>query len=209
MCWRRCTVVLSVVGVLCSTAAAGPILSGDVELVSAPPSLLLGAYESSLARLFFEGVFTVTTQTTVNIVNPGTYDYYPGTAVLGPGTYMSWFLHLDPPATSYVPARGTIQFEQAIAALIGTDAELNSSLASFGRPGTLYPTTENPHATDFGPPGDDVVTLSADMLTLTIDWSALPHEDQLRILTSVPEPASTLTLSIGLVLLALARRIRR
>lgn len=84
---RRCVAGSFLLAVFSFTLAAGPILFGDVGLVSAPASILLGAYESSTVRLFSEGVFTVFTDTTVNIITPGTYDYYPGTAVLGPGTY--------------------------------------------------------------------------------------------------------------------------
>lgn len=114
--------------------------------------------------------------------------------------------------TTLTLATGSIVFDKIIPAMIGTDAELNSSLASFGHPGTVYATL-TPHGVDFGPSasGADAVTLSSDRLTVSFDWTAWPHQDQLRILTEydVPEPASVLTLVGGLALMGFARRLWR
>lgn len=184
--------------------SAAPVLTGQIEFVPAPPSLLVGEFESSTyIRLLFERGVTTTADTTVNIVTPGVFTSNPGTATLGPGTYASWILHFDAlgePAG--LGLAGTVRFQLPVLALISNFAQLNATHTAFGAPGTTYPTTQ--HQVDFGTPFD-TVTLSSDRYGVEVNWSTGSFVDEMRILTATPEPGTCSVVVVGLMLVACGR----
>jgi hypothetical protein len=127
----------------------------------------------------------------VDISAPGTYGPLPslvnGIPTLTPSTLAagtvvhSYFLHFDPvgaPGTE-LTIQGSITFDTDILGIVIFTNPLISSDAGLGVPGTLYST-----GAQRGLEEGDVVSLSADRRTLTVQLHALSSTvDQLRVIT--------------------------
>jgi hypothetical protein len=126
-------------------------------------------------------------------------------ATLQPGTIVnSYALHFDVVGSlatqNAKEAVGSITFTDDVLGLIALSDTLNSTNASLGLSGVLY-SSGTDHGLELNPAGggtSDVVTLSADRRTVTVDLQNASFPDDLRIVTAVPEPAS-LTLAAMLI----------
>jgi hypothetical protein len=184
-------------------------VSGDVEQIAAPSSVVSGAIESStLVRVFLERQnFTLADALEVDFTAPGHYDQIPELPVPSPtiaaGTRVdSYFFHADPAGGSGQTYDGSVTFTTDILGVILFNPDNNPKLREtdllLGHPATTYPPAGN-DTRDIEFDGSDEITLSADRRTLTFHLVTLPSPmDQLRVITAesvdapvgVPEPAS-------------------
>jgi hypothetical protein len=198
----RCSlVVFGLVTAAASPSVAGSIVSttGAVTQVAPPPSVQEGARQSDTQLIVFNerSDFALTGNVSVNLSAPGTANstnsYNPSPATIPSGTLADIYLfHSDPVSASenYV---GTATFNTPILGVIATLDLLNATDASLGHPGTLYPTGQ----TNRGLESPDSVILSADRLTLTLNFTTTTFIDEIRVITSVPEPPSLVLGAIG------------
>ncbi len=212
---------VAVIGVLFAfNAARASIISTTPSVVEipAPPDVRVGALESDTQIVAFAErlAFTLAQDLPANITNPGTSPD-GGVPNLSPGTIPagtaidSYFVHFDSLGAneeSPVGIAGTITFSHDILGLIVNSGALDNTDNVIGVPGLLYPTVNN-RGLELTP-GDnalDIVTLSADRRTVTLNLLNAISVDQLRVITAVPEPSTWLLLAIGLCALV-ARRLR-
>ena len=221
-------IVVVVVCMLIGRADGAIALTGNIESVSPPASVVVHAYESdALARIFIERQsFTLPTNLTVDFTATGTYD---GTAdlpaikpVIASGTVLdSYFVHADNLSSQGLREySGTITFDVEILGVVLTNLAATRLLSTadgiVGYPGTTYPpTAEGARDVELGLGSQlDQLTLSADRKTLTFHLATEQSADQFRILTApstaaVPEPASVTIMLVGLVIGAVAHGRRR
>ncbi len=212
---RFTTLVASWVGtaLLAGPASAGIInTTGAFVEISPPGSVELGALESNTEIFAFAEMLGVWLEgdLPVDITSPGVYasadDLTPG--LIFPKMPVDiYFLHSDPVGSDTVTLLGSITFDQDILGIIVLSAGLDATDATLGYPGTVYPTGLSGRGLDFAGSNFDILTLSEDRRTITVDWRTGTKVDHIRIITAVPGPG-------GLALLALAglvgaRRRRR
>ncbi|MEK6238987.1 MAG: hypothetical protein N2C14_30090, partial [Planctomycetales bacterium] len=104
----------------------------------------------------------------------------------------SYLLQLDPIGRlqkrdpNKARVMGQITFDRPIIGLIGSSAKLTATDAAFGHPRGDYGNAprgiEPPRARDHSGSGRDVVVLSQDQRTLSLDLSAGSAVDQIRVL---------------------------
>lgn len=204
-----------------STTLAGIVtMSGQVEFISSPPSdVRSNQWESDThARIFQERQsLTLTQPVSVDVTLPGTVRLAPddlSPATIGVGTVLnSYYLHLDSVADNFIDLRGSITFDSDIIGVITgvkdgiTSNDFGSSLALsnsiLGRVGLSY----SRGATDLLP--QDFFTITPDLRTLTFRLTTAPGDDNLRIITSVPEPSGFLLMLSTIPLLSLSMRRKR
>jgi hypothetical protein len=185
-------------------------LSGDVVEIAAPaaPAVLSGALQSdSEMRVFFESKFLPGAAIPVDVASPG--GIY-GNNNTSPGSVSgfevsSYFVHFDP-VTSAI-GRASISFDHDIVGLILTDATLDAT-DSLGAVGTAYPTGLFGRRVEGGGVlgGEGVTWLGSSPNTIDLFFGAGPVIDQVRVITRTPEPQTYITLGMGLLLAAVARR---
>ena len=166
--------------------------SGDIEIVSPPPSVQRQAYESSTnIRVFLESEQTVST-VPVNAVLPGTYHAYADfvdQALTPSGPIDSYFVHYDVVGQTLAQASGSITFDEPILAVIGRSLTLEDTDSVLGAPSTLYPTNRFDRELEYQPRGNyDFFRLEPDRHTIFIQVEDSTEVDQLRVITAVPEP---------------------
>jgi PEP-CTERM motif-containing protein len=206
----RALAISGLLGLCASSAAqAGPILvTGSVTIVPAPADARLQAFESNTeARLFAEVLGLVLPgSVTVNVDSPGVYPSPPATTgTIGPGTVVeSYFLVTDPVGSDPANIRnyvGSITFSTDVLGIILLDPQFAASNAVLGHPGTLY------SAAGYSLDPGDVLTLSPDRRTVSINFSSAPAADNLRIITApIPEPGTLVLLGTGAAAALLRRR---
>lgn len=207
--------LFSVGALVVSCLWAGPAMAGiisttgQIDLLSSPPaSVKIGKLQSNT------DIFTFTEQTgvslskvlDVDITTPGTYmtvaSLTPGTLSVGT-PIESYFLHTDPPNNSS-KYDGSVTFSTPILGVIVISRTLSNSDAELGASGTTYPTGDIGRGLELTS-GQDFVTLSSDLKTLTVHFFTHGNVDEVRIVTAaVPEPRSLLLAGCGLVILAAA-----
>jgi hypothetical protein len=213
-----------ITGLLClipKTTIAGIVtMSGQVEFISSPPSdVRSNQWESdTFARIFQERqAFTLTQPVSVDVSLPGTVRLAPddlSPATIGVGTVLnSFYLHVDSISENSIDLRGSITFDSDIIGVITgvkdgiTSNDFGSSLALsnsiLGRPGVSY----SRGATDLLP--QDFFTITPDLRTLTFRLTTVRGDDNLRIITSVPEPSGFLLVLSTTPLLSLSMRRKR
>jgi hypothetical protein len=187
-------------------ARAGIIsTSGAIDVLPSPPaSVRLGALLSNTTIFTFAEQVDVALSAPiqVDITQAGTYQ---STASLTPGIIPmgtmvdSYFLHSDP-ANPHKQYDGSVTFDTPILGVIVIADTLKASDPILGAPGTLYPILAIGRGLELSA-DQDHVTLSSDLKTLTVHFFTHFNVDQVRIITaaSVPEPASVLLLSLGLL----------
>ena len=210
------TVCAFVAGCIAVTVAALPAsagvvgTTGELAEVSAPPSVVFGDYVSTTEMRVFEEQqdLTLSADLQVNISLPGNYadpsDLTPG--VIPTGTVVrSYFLHGDPHTLTSVYFDGSVTFDGDILGVITRGTDLDACDAAVGAVGTTYPLDQLSRGLEFGPLGQDEVTVEANLRTLTIvrAVASIPG-DQLRVITAVPEPST-----LGLLALGSAAVLRR
>jgi hypothetical protein len=167
-------------------------VSGDVECVAPPASVRRQVFESDeFVRVFLEREFTAAT-VPINASEPGIYNAYADfddQLVPVSGKVRSYFLHFDPVGTDLSQLKGTITFNQPIVGVIGRSLTLEETDASFGAPGTLYPTDRFNREPEYWDRGTyDFFEIGSDWRTLSFRWEVTTDIDQLRVVTAVPEP---------------------
>ena len=186
-------------------------VTGMVQVVSPPPSLLLGSYQSdSSVRTFLERQqFTLASDVRVDNTATGTFAsnnaLVSGTIAAGTSVD-SYFFHSEPvnPSQFYT---GSVTFTTAILGVIVLSTSLDASDAQLGVPGTTYPTGLIARGLELIPTGDSF-TISADRKTLTFALNTRIVVDELRVLTApsaVPEPVSAVLLGTGSLILLIFR----
>jgi hypothetical protein len=211
--------IATLVGVM-MFAIAGPVragitgTTGAVTIVANPPAdVSSNQWESNtLIRIFAEQQNAAPAAgIAVDISSPGTsptpQSMNLSPATIAAGTQVNVFmLHFDVngtrPTENALEATGSVTFDQPILGLIALSDTLNSSNAALGLPTLTYSNGVD-HGLELNPNGigngtTDLVTLSADLKTVTVDLRNASFADDLRIITAVPEPTSLLLLVLGL-----------
>jgi len=195
------------------------VFSGDVTILSSPPtSLLPGVLTSDSAIYGFaeqQGVL-LTSPLDAGITSPGTFiccsPLSPG--IIPDGTTVNSYLLYDSPVTdqgegTFREFSGSITFspgEKIVGIIIGYQNLADTDIL-LGAPGTTYP----PASYKLGglEPGHDEVILSSNMQSVYVNfYTQVGGEDMIRILTTTPEPAGFMLLGSGLIALALGKRWR-
>lgn len=195
--------------------SAGPSVSGNVEQIAPPASVVLGALESnSFVRLFDERTTVLLNQNvSVDITQPSTVgnssDLTPG-IISANQLIDSHLLHADPVGGGPVTYQGSVTFDRPILGLLVQANTLTATDSVLGSLSTVYNPTidrgfEWPSTTVVG----DMVQLSPDFRTITFVLKATSQYDQIRVITaSVPEPSS-IVLGLGCLGFAITVRCRR
>jgi hypothetical protein len=177
---------------------------GSIDHIAPPASVRPHQLESNThIRAFNEqqGVEITGSVLAVDIVNPGTYTANPaGQPTIPLGTVVdSHFLLADPvgtpPASAPLTVQGSVTFVRPVLAIIYRDPKLNQS-DKLGATGTAYPmgaSERSGRGLELGAgAAGDVVTLSADRLTVTFKMTQ--HVlDQARLITEAGAPANVTT----------------
>lgn len=123
--------------------------------------------------------------------------------------YKSWYVFLDPGRPTQ-DLLATLRFDQPIAAVLTTRAELDATNAVYGAPTITYGSRHfmGIEACPLDRIFCDAVTWTAGATELALDWSAVHPGDHIRVLV-VPEPSSVLLLGAGLLALGATLRHRR
>ncbi len=193
----RCRLVwlfsLCFLPLMATRSAADVITTGEVTLIPAPPSVQLNALQSDTNVYLFpekQGI-TLSQNVNVDITTAGSYTaaaqtpFTPG--VVAAGTVVnSWLVHFNP-ADGPLYGSGSLTFtDQKIVGIIATDANLDATDLLLGNPTTRYSTGVAGRGLEINLPGTDnydSVTLSTDLMSLSLTWRAGVVEDEIRILT--------------------------
>jgi len=209
--WTLCSAML--IATVGSANAQITSVSGQVlALLFPPPSVATGALENDVYGVVFQeqSNLVLSAPLTVNAMGPGTYGSHnaSNSLVIPTGTpIQSYFVHFDSVGmpNRHIYYTCTITFANNILGVIYMENELNASDAPLGAPGTTYATNEVWRGLEDN--NIDLITISNDLKTVTINSRLFNHLDQIRIITDVvPEPSSLLVLAAGLPLLARLRR---
>jgi uncharacterized repeat protein (TIGR01451 family) len=170
-----------------------------VERISPPPSVKLNRLTSNeCVRLFDERQdVTLTRSLKVDISAPGTVERKKDLTPFSipAGTVVdSHFLHADNVGKAKVRLQGSVTFDADIIGVIITDNNLDAS-DRLGAVGTRYPNDLKRRGLELPSVrrGGDLVTLSADLRTLTFDVAFPSVLDQIRVITANAPPS----ISIG------------
>lgn len=213
-----------------TVAIPGVTVSGQVQTIAAPADARFGVFESNTTAFLWAEKSNVVlaapqlvTIVPFQAITPegpaSTNGLGPGSAFydldsqkanwegnLGPGTYNSYFLHMDKDGANQTFV-GTINFSQEIVALIFNRFENCNTDPIFGTPGTIYPTSPCGDTRNFDLPGAaNWLSLSADRKTLMFSQVVAHDLDQVRIITAVPVPAAFWLFGGALGLLGWLRR---
>jgi hypothetical protein len=211
---------LGVLGIALSAAApargvtvgiAG--VTGDVEVIQTPPpSVERQAYQSSTAiRVFEEREVPSPGPLPINALAAGVYhayaDFVDVTVAPPPGGIRSYLIHLDPVGTDLVRLQGSVTFAEPIVGVIGRSLTMDQTDDTLGVPGMVYPANRFNRELEFQTRGNyDYFQIQSDGRTIFLRVECTTDVDQIRVLTSVPEPG---TLACGAPLLLLLWRPHR
>ena len=184
-------VTFSLFALMAISVQAIPISwTGAVSPATAPSSLVQGQFESSTdIRLIWEQQNIVLTEDlTVNLSEPGNYNRYTFNstpAIIRAGTMVSsYLLHFDPVGITMGTLTGSVSFDTPILGVMVQDPTLNASTPVVGVNGTTYPA--------YSPlSGADTLSLTLTMDTVSVLLCSDYHVDHVRIITQVPDAAST------------------
>ena len=177
--------------------------TGDVVVATPPADITNGQWESNTQiRAFAEQqevvlVSSLPVDISVSGTSPSAVDSNLSPATIQAGTIVdSYALHFDVVGSletkNAKEATGSITFSSDVLGIIALSDSLNETNSAVGLPGVLYASGAD-HGLDLDPAGggtSDIVTLSADLRTITVDWRDASFPDDLRVVTAVPEPTA-------------------
>ena len=176
--------------------------TGLMKFVSPGPEFVPGRYEDSERILVFSERFEVLLEMdlSVDLIEPGQYRriHRAGQERISAGQRVnSYLLQLDPvgrlarDAPNKPRAIGQITFDKPIIGLIGGTKKLRETDEQLGHPrgdyGNLRRGIEPPRLAESTDIGRDVVILSDDRRTLSLDLSAGTAVDQIRVIVSASD----------------------
>jgi hypothetical protein len=208
---------------MASSRAQAQVVStgGAVTFVAAPPTdVSSNNWESNtLIRAFAERqALTLSQDVIADITAPGTSpgasDQNLSLGKISAGTVVdSYTLHFDVNGSratnDALETTGTITFGRPILGLLVLSTSENNTNALLGLPGETYSSGPD-HGLELTPGGggtSDVITLSSDRQTITLDLHNASFADDLRVVASAPEPGLS-ALAAGLAMVMSARRRR-
>ncbi|HIK91219.1 MAG TPA: hypothetical protein EYG03_04395 [Planctomycetes bacterium] len=170
--------------------------TGLMKFVSPGPEFVPGRVEDNERILVFLERSGVVPQTEffVDLVDPGQYQRIHRSeqhAIAAGGRIRSYLLQLDPVgrlernAINKPRVIGQVTFDRPVIGLIASSKKLSATDDLLGHPGGDYVKTrrgiEPPRADNASDSGRDVVILSVDRRTLSLDLSAGTAVDQIRV----------------------------
>ena len=171
--------------------------TGDITLLASPPaSVAPGALESDTEIFAFPEGQNILLGTSLPAVLAVANPVLNGSALptadnLPPGMVVnSYLFHADSVVENgQSTVSGTVTFDESIVAVIVSTANLTGSDATLGAVGTVYGADplrglEN---------ADDLISISADLRTLSIQFSRADVEDHVRVITQGSVVGFTLT----------------
>lgn len=199
---RRPFVLLAFIPLASAPAAAlADIVSvgGSAVIAEPPPSILLNQWESNTEiRGFFERETTLVSDLALDHVNTGLVDHE---SLLAPGlvpagtAVQSYLFHADSVDGFDALLSGYVVFDTPILGVLIHTASMNGTDDLLGRPGITY----GHHAgrkLELPPESLDTFEISGDRLRLDFTLKFDLANDNLRIVTAVPEPGSLALLSM-------------
>ncbi len=202
---------------LCPQAGALTLIDDAADLVEVTGAQDFsndGPLQSNTEIYFFQerDDYILPSDVTINARSPGTYSTAGPSQVLSLGQVVDiFFIHMDVVSGTIThggggSTAGSIVFDEMILGVIGTVSELDAS-DFLGDPFSTYlPTPAARNTWE----GSDLLTISADRRTLTIDslrvGTATTYADQIRVIVATPEPGTAVLLASGLVALSASRR---
>jgi hypothetical protein len=180
-------------------------------VIPAPPSVLPGAIQSQTdAVLFQESVRTLASPLSVDIAAPGLYTTASPNA---PGTIpaltrvTSYMIHHESVANVFSSVLVSFTFPQPILGVITSDPLLDATDGTLGNPTTSYPTGLTNRGLELPfPITPDAVFWSGNQVFFQVESNTAAILDQLRVITSVPEPSTFLLLALSIVSASASRR---
>lgn len=209
----------------CPTADGAIVgTSGAFAVIAPPPSVAEGKLRSDINVFVFpeEQGKTLAKALDMDVTVPGLYsndsspDLSPGTIPKGSVIY-SYYLHADSLSASAghpVIFEGTITFDAPVLGIDVLAPSLDAGINRLGAFDVFYPFEVANSGLEIKQGADgfalDRFTLSADRRTVSIHWQNVGTTDQMRIVTTVPEPSSlVLALGAGLAVFGVGRCRRR
>lgn len=182
--------------------------SGSCTFLASPPlSALPGALMGPPAYCWNEQTNVNSASTVVNIAANG---FYTGTfpyITAVSGLFDSHIVHFDA-LSGVANVTGSVTFNQNIVAVIYDETLLSVTDATFGNPGTVYPTGNAFRSMNGNALGNSWLNIVGNTLSFDL-WAFAPanYMSQVRVLThAVPTPGSIALIGMGG--LAIARRRR-
>lgn len=179
------------VGTLASTLTHAGIVSvsGQMTVISPPPSVVSGGFSNNQVYLFPERTsFALTNIVRVDISRSGVVSnlFLLSPTNLPANTWVdsTYLHHASPNGTN--AAGGSVTFDADVLGIICISTNLATNHSQLGAPGTVYQTTAGTQGFELGPAFLlDNVVLSANRRSVTVSTSAGPFaQDDLRILTA-------------------------
>lgn len=212
-CLVRLTLLAGLAIVVADRAEAAIFsTTGALTEISAPPSFMPGALESSTEfYILDEGITVLPGDVIVNAFGVGVHTSSVASLLTIPmGTPVhSYIVHFDPLGAGFAKLSGTVFFDpgELILGIQTHSPLLDFTDAVTGHPTPIYPTGTATRGFD-GLPSTDTVTIAPGLGSATFALFAELGIDQARIFT-VPEPSSSLLLVLGAVsALGMAHRRR-
>lgn len=203
----RKVLVPLIAGVVASWSSAAVVsVSGDVQVIAAPPSVASGALQTPETAVVFQERTGVQFNGVVDFVNPPVGPMLNITDVNNFGiseVVDSHMFHFDVTGVNVsTNLVGTITFDQPVYAVIIKNDKLDNTDQVLGAPGTVYPAGVASRGYTNSSDWFRMLTPT----TLQFNVSNINTADQIRVLTrSVPAPGSAAWLGLG-VLAGVRRR---
>lgn len=186
-------IALFVAGLMVATSstagAAVSAVTGAAQIVTAPPSVALNAYQSTTAiRVFNEKTWSLTAA--LNATGMSANGAMESITLAAGLCVQSHLVHFDRVGTGNVDLTGGATFAQPIVAIIPLGAILDVTDSIFGAAGTTYPAAGNlTRGLEFIGTNTDVLTYSGAQ-PATIGFRVRGDSlEQLRVLTGcAPDP---------------------
>ena len=211
---------LIVIGAIAPAASAGILsVSPSIDWIAAPADARVDMLtHATRGKAWNEQQYhTLANNLRVDAVASGTYnmdtDFPAVNPFIASGTVISsHYIHFDTPGNDAGTLEGSVTFDYDILGVIARgDGNGGTGLldrSDFLGTGTLYDDNLDARGLEFNAAGtNDRFTISADRRTVSFKFGVTQPGDRLRVITTVPEPATMA--GLGIATLALIRRKRK